>query len=633
MENSIKIDLRVNPTPFFNLLINLICLLCANYKIHCVKSTLNEIFLVVRFVTLCYKFKLYNMKKLVLTVFCLAGGAISIIAQHSVTLSVNMTGLTVDPNGVHVAGSFQQESGATGDWKEGETAMQDVGGGIYSYTTSATIPDGVYEFKFINGNVWSKEEQIPLKSQVGGGSSNRFFVVDGNDVTLLPVTFSGSSLIEGGTTRSLLRFTVDLTGTTLDPAGVSVVGDWQILAGGAQNWAIGQNRLYDIIPGDGLDIFTGIFYVPSTSTSFEYNFANDNDTLETVEAACTTATTSIAGSRVVTISGPTAVQYCFGKCTPSCLPTFDLTLNVDMRYTCGFNIATDSVDIAGPYVGWGGGTYLSDPDQDGIFSVTLNDVPGGTFEYKARRIKNNTPTWESGPNKVIQLSSDTTFAPRCFGSNIPGACVPAPDPSTITFRVDMTNEVPAATIYLKASFTNPQWDNGAIALTPTAGSPGVFETTVADICPQNIRFRFVNGPNLGFNGDEEKYPGVTTDTLCFARAGAGWERAYTRTSTDPVTLQFVYNTCTSLTIGFDELASNVATMFPNPATESTFIRFASQTETYSVSVMDVLGKRLNQVNSVRGTFTVYRESLKAGIYIIQVSDSKGHTSNQKLIFN
>ena len=88
------------------------------------------------------------MKKLFTLLFVLP--MIASMAQTAVTFNVNMQGLDVSPNGIHVAGNFQSEAGFPSDWDPSSTEMFDIGGDIYSVTLF--LPQGVYEFKYVNGN-------------------------------------------------------------------------------------------------------------------------------------------------------------------------------------------------------------------------------------------------------------------------------------------------------------------------------------------------------------------------------------------------------------------------------------------------------------------------------------------------
>jgi hypothetical protein len=72
--------------------------------------------------------------------------------------------------------------------------------------------------------------------------------------------------------------------------------------------------------------------------------------------------------------------------------------------------------------------------------------------YKFRYHKNGFTNWEGNSNRTIALKKDTVLAPVCFG-NINGICTPKPAPSTVTFKVDLSNEVPDPNgkIYVRAN--------------------------------------------------------------------------------------------------------------------------------------------------------------------------------------
>jgi hypothetical protein len=73
-------------------------------------------------------------------------------------------------------------------------------------------------------------------------------------------------------------------------------------------------------------------------------------------------------------------------------------------------------------------------------------------------------------------------------------------------------------------------------------------------------------------------------------------------------------------------------MYPNPADQSTRVQFATENASYSVNVFDVLGKRVDSNNNVKGSYIIQRGNLTTGVYFVQVTDAKGNTATQKLIF-
>ena len=571
----------------------------------------------------------------------LIGGAMGLLnAQQEVTFSVNMQGQTVSPNGVHVAGNWQSEAGlANGDWQPNTAMMTDDGTGIYTYTCS-NIPDGVYEYKFINGNDWQgpggTPENVPAICQVGGGNSNRFFVVDGAPVQLPAVGFNGVNVSELGIVLKPSRFTVDMpTSLTIDPTGV-------YLSGSFMNEFINDTlvdfqdkiKLYDINAGDGASNYTGIVYYPETVTgTFNYSFYNGIEQ-ELIPTACQGGSFPTRFFPLGTDS-TVSLKYCFASCDESCitLPTYNATINIDMRYNCGFDVnSNDSVDVAGSFNGFQGGPayLLSDADNDGIYSITL-PLQAGEFDYKARIIRNGNFSggWEGGSNTIVMLQSDTSLAARCFGLPA-GECTPIPPASNITFRVDMTDETPAATIYVIANFTSPAWQGGATPMTNTG--PGIYEATLNNICPGKINYKFVNGPT-SVTSNEESFPD-STDRDCVEPNGiGGFNRFYIRTGAEPVTLSYKFNTCEGgSSIGMESIAASKAEVFPNPAQNIVNIRFADAAS-YKVDLLDLTGRVTYTVSNARNAVVLQRGELSNGMYIVRLTSELGTSEVVKVQFN
>ena len=78
-----------------------------------------------------------------------------------------------------------------------------------------------------------------------------------------------------------------------------------------------------------------------------------------------------------------------------------------MNTTCD----VDSVDIAGEMNNWSGGDMLTDPDGNGIYSVSLYD--SGEVEYKFRRYFNGSANWEGIGNRIHNAIADTTVPYTC----------------------------------------------------------------------------------------------------------------------------------------------------------------------------------------------------------------------------
>jgi hypothetical protein len=81
------------------------------------------------------------------------------------------------------------------------------------------------------------------------------------------------------------------------------------------------------------------------------------------------------------------------------------TFNVDMTKHIAsgeFKPGTDFLDVAGTFNNWSGSAHLTDPEADGIYTITLDGIPvGKVIEYKYRINGNwNTSEYPSGgPNR------------------------------------------------------------------------------------------------------------------------------------------------------------------------------------------------------------------------------------------
>ncbi|OQX76450.1 MAG: hypothetical protein B6D64_09875 [Bacteroidetes bacterium 4484_276] len=98
--------------------------------------------------------------------------------EVNVTFRADLHWEVISPDGVHVAGNFQ-------GWDPGTTEMQFVSDEFYEYTTVLTAGTEI-EYKFVNGDEWGDEEDVPEECGVpdGQGGFNRYFTVPANDTTL-----------------------------------------------------------------------------------------------------------------------------------------------------------------------------------------------------------------------------------------------------------------------------------------------------------------------------------------------------------------------------------------------------------------------------------------------------------------
>jgi len=235
-------------------------------------------------------------------------GATSVGHAGQLTLRVDLRGQTISPAGVHVAGSFQSEAGFGADWNPATTALSDADqDSIYELTV--TVPQGTYLYKFINGNTWPAAElpSVACGLDDGSGNVNRQVTVGPGPLRLPVVEFGGCN--------TQVRFAVNLTGQTVSPAGVHVIGNFQFLAGyGADH----DPTTIPLLDPDNNGIYEVQLSLPAAGI-FQYRFVNGNTltAAEQVPAGCGVADGSGTLHRTLdaTAAYNTPPTYCFGTCS------------------------------------------------------------------------------------------------------------------------------------------------------------------------------------------------------------------------------------------------------------------------------------------------------------------------------
>jgi len=107
-----------------------------------------------------------------------------VVPTLTLTLTVEMTEVTISPMGVHVAGSFNNFSPTA-------TSMEEISPAVYRTTVEVGQNEQVF-FKFINGDTFTNAESVPFECGVddGFGGFNRTVTTNTNDVTMPTVCFS-----------------------------------------------------------------------------------------------------------------------------------------------------------------------------------------------------------------------------------------------------------------------------------------------------------------------------------------------------------------------------------------------------------------------------------------------------------
>ena len=173
-------------------------------------------------------------------------------AQVDITFRVDMSGVTVSADGVHVAGDLN-------GWSTTNNPLTDQGNGIYM-TTVSLDPGRDIQYKYLNGNAWGNEEAAPANCTVGG--NNRIFTVPTMSDTLDLVPFNGCPQL---VKKRRVTFRVDMSAETPSADGVHVAGNFVA-------WDPGVAMMTDV--GNGIyeyetDVLASILTV-------QYKYVNGN---------------------------------------------------------------------------------------------------------------------------------------------------------------------------------------------------------------------------------------------------------------------------------------------------------------------------------------------------------------------
>lgn len=566
------------------------------------------------------------MKKIYFLIAGLLGSTALVAQNYTVTFQVDMNNVTVSGNGVHVAGDFQSEAGASGDWVPSETQLNDPNNdGIYDVTVS--IPAGRYEYKFINDNNWPGVEDVPPVAEVGegNGNDNRYLWIS-SDTTLPAVLFAGAA--PAG--MKFVKLKVDMRNQLTPTSEPNVMGQW--------NGFAEQVLVYD---PEGDSIFYNYVYWNGGDT-MAYKFRNTpdwNDAESVTDPNCGGFGGFGNDRWIEVVDNTISVANCYGACGPCVEPPAADTINVTLRVDMSFEAVCsppDSVDVtgAGPIFGnWGSNpNMMADPDNDDVYEITLQLLTNTDYEFKYRSWSNGNVKWESSPNRMLNITvnADTTLDLVCFSET--GACSgSAPfGPANVTFAVDLGTESPGDTIWVMGSFTDPQWQGGGIPLT-YSGEGAVFATTV-EVCPNNFQFKFVNGDintpaNEEFNGDTAALPCNVSNGI------GGYNRSVARTSPNDTVIAFFFGGCESFEffpLGSNEISSiGSVSVFPNPFQNEFTVLSTSEAALERILVMDLTGRTIASVagnNRNAVTISATDLGLNNGIYLIQVISADG--SNQ-----
>lgn len=297
------------------------------------------------------------MRKITLSILMLLISSLMAFtyAQVDVTFQVDMSQQSVSPDGVTVAGDFQDEAGYPADWAPGVIFLTEGTPGIYSVTVQ--LPAGTYAYKYVNGIAWGQDEFVPGGCAVGG---NRQLTV-GTDPVVLDAVCYGSCVVCAAP-EAEVTFQVNMADQDVT-AGVFIAGSFQSWNPTASQMTLSHDAVYS---------FTTMLTV---GDYFEYKFINGSN-WENVPGGC-----AQNGNRFLTVpeGGVTIDPICYGACVDCAAPEVEITFQVDMNNE---TISPDGIHIAGSFQSWQPGNTPMTDAGNGVYTYTTSLPIGDYIEYK-----------------------------------------------------------------------------------------------------------------------------------------------------------------------------------------------------------------------------------------------------------
>ena len=229
------------------------------------------------------------------------------VFAKKVKFSVNMSGQTLSPNGIHVWGDFQTIIGQGPDWTPGNTQLIKETTDTNIYSLVVDLPAfAKYEYKYLNGDQGYEVEVVPEESRANYNfSDNRWIYVDSLDNDTLDI---GAVMFNGNAPAglTLIRYKVDMQSYTESPLGIHVATNYQ-------GWNAATDRMYSF----SNHVYELIHYVNTGNIEYKFYNGNTSSDAETVPLTCANN-----GNRSVSLTADKVMDsWCFSSCN-ICIPLF-----------------------------------------------------------------------------------------------------------------------------------------------------------------------------------------------------------------------------------------------------------------------------------------------------------------------
>ena len=213
---------------------------------------------------------------------------------YTLSFQLETTGISVSGDGIHLAGSFQ-------GWSPSSSPMTEISPNHWE-TSIEVLAGQSITYKYINGNQWGLEEEVPAECGIsnGFGGFDREWVTSSNNESISSHCFASCEpcVID----EVLITFRVDLSNESVSGNGVHIAGNFQSWNPGATSLSNSGGSIYEY----------SATFIPGSS--LEYKFINGNvwGEDESVPSECATGANRelLVGSDNIVLE-----LVCFNSCT------------------------------------------------------------------------------------------------------------------------------------------------------------------------------------------------------------------------------------------------------------------------------------------------------------------------------
>lgn len=320
--------------------------------------------------------------------------------------------------------------------------------------------------------------------------------------------------------------------------------------------------------------------------------------------------------------GPGWWRFVYQRTVPLAVQDYQVTFRVNMSQYSG---TTSGVFLNGNFNNWCGNCNPMNNLGNGNWELTLPLTPGAIeYKFTADGIWENMT--DGSPCTLTTISGNDTYVNRSntiIGDvTFPNVCWESCDICTndITFKVDMNDYISAGGSTADGVFLNGNFNNWCGSCTPMidANNDNIWEVT-APIGSGAIEYKFTVG---GWN-DQEMFVGGEPCTITDP-SGQYTNRSYTVTAAATLP-EVCWESCSDCLAGVEEIA-NAVSLYPNPVNSVMTIKAAASMT--AIQVLDLSGKVVAQFAGNGLTQEINVDSLKAGIYTIQITTAAGTSAKQ-----